>query len=384
MDKKARIPDADKIANRLLRDIRNGDYANYRKLIEDWNTKQREQGLPAVMTSQRFFKLMNTYSPLIQSMMDLNPENTHLQMMGVCTAMSKGAMWAKNTGLNMPRIKEESSISALKGIHRNDGKSAIVIGNGPSLYDNASGTNHLDVLKEHINDFDGIVLLADPLLERCINMGMGDYVTVVDGADIISKFFDNDAVRNLPDSNHKLKAIMSSATSPTVLKKWRGDTYFFVSSIAHEILPNATPLMCDFTELPDLNTGGNCGMLAWHMATWMGCKDIAVIGMDYGYKPGTSLENTSNYKQWKHLPEDQLKAQYGTYYNKHYDIEVTIDAVYESFRDVAMEWFTKFDEHGSNKTFNCTEGGTIEGTGNNGYKVTQMLFQDFLDAHKIK
>lgn len=370
-------------ANRLLRDIEDNDFDNYRALIEEWNETQKSNGLPATMTSQRFFKLMNTYSPLIKSMMDLNPENSHLQTMGVHTAMSKGAMWAKNTGTNMPRIKSEPSISALKGIHRKDEMAAIVIANGPSLSDNESRTNHLDVLKEQINDFNGIVLLADPLLERCINMGIGDYVTVVDGADIISKFFDNDAVTNLPNTDHKLKAIMSSATSPKVLEKWRNETYFFVASIAHEILPNATPLMCDFTGLPDLNTGGNCGMLAWHMAAWMGCKDIAVIGMDYGYKPGVSLENTSNYNQWKHLPPEQLAAQYGLYHNEHYGIDVTIDAVYESFRDVAIEWFTKFDEHGSNKTFNCTEGGTIEGIGNNGYKVQQMFFQDFLDAHKI-
>lgn len=385
-----------KYHNRLIKRIADEDWLSFRKLMSWHNENFKDKK----MTFGKFFKLMNTYSPVIQSIMQLDPDDSPIQRLGVNTALGHAKMWTSNIGNNVARIKSEHDIREFKG--KFSDKAAIIIGAGPSLHDNASGTNHLEVIKEYADKFDGIIIVVDRILSDCLRLGIGDYFTVVDGSEIIyDKFFDkkeeiscfNSAYTwardhgSLPDyyksrisldkKSYNMKAIMATCTHPSVVDAWKGKIYFFVATIPAEILPNATPLMCDFTDTSDINAGGNCGMLGWNIAMWMGIKEVALVGMDYSYKVTTPYEETSNYHQFAAQlgPEKAKELAFKDGYNKFFKTPYRIDDVYDAFKTVAHIWFEEYEKHGHH-TYNCTEGGALEGKG-----ITQMYLKDFLESH---
>lgn len=377
--------------NRLLKRISDDDWAAFNKL-KDWHNKSFPD---RKMTFRKFFKLTNTYSPIIQSIFQLDPNDSPIQRLGVNTALIHAKMWTANIGNNVNRIKAEHDIREFKG--KFAGKSAIVIGAGESLKNNASGTDHLQVIKEYADRFDGIVIVVDRILSDCLKLGIGDYFTVVDGAEIIyDKFFDNETLRTyndnlhitdhkyksgvLPKESYKMKGIMATCANEKVVNSWKGQIYFFVASIPTEILPNATPLMCDFTNTSDINAGGNCGALAWNICMWMGIKEVALVGMDYSYKVTTPHEETSNWHQYASiLGTDEAKKQaFKDGYNEFFKTPYRIDDIYEAFKSVAHIWFKAYETHGHH-TYNCTEGGALEGEG-----VEQMYLIDFLKSHLKK
>lgn len=384
-----RVPRPNKKVSRLIKGIQEEDWIEFNKL-KAWHN----ENFPDRKVSWGvIFKLFNTYRPIIQSLFQLNPDDSPIQRLGVNTALIHAKMWTSNIGNNVARIKLEHDIKEFKGKFKD--KSAIIIGAGESLKNNASGTDHLKVIREYVEKgYDGIIIVAGHILEDCLKIGIGDYFTVVDGSDLIySKYFDNTTIKkfnkylkspslelHVPDEALKMKAIMATCTHPKVVNAWNGDIFFFVASIPAEILPNATPLMCDFTGTSDINAGGNCGMLAWNIAMWMGIREVALVGMDYSYKITTPHEQTSNWEQYEtQLGAEQAKIQaFQDGYNKFFETPYRIDDIYQAFKSVAHVWFKGYKEHGYN-TYNCTEGGALEGEG-----IEQMYLKDFLESHMIK
>jgi hypothetical protein len=374
---------------RLIKGVTDEDWNSFRSIVAEHNKTFPDR--PVSMKS--FFKLMNTYSPLIESMMQLDPNDSPVQRLGVNTSLVHAKMWMQNIGNNITRIKKEDDIRSL--YQKFTDKSAIIIGAGESLYDNASGTNHLELIKKYSDKFDGIILVTGHMLEECLKLGIGDYFTVVDGSSIIyDKYFNNKTVKDLMDdwfvtdsrfmspnihsNSRRIAGIMATCTHPKVVNAWKGDIYFFVASIPQEILPNATSLMCDLTDSTDINAGGNCGMLGWNLAMWMGCKEVALVGMDYSYKIDTPYENNSNWEQFlTQAGGDVNKAREAYYegYNPFFKTPYRTDQVYGAFKDVAHIWFDAYTKRGY-ITYNCTEGGALHGKG-----IEQMYLEDFLRSH---
>lgn len=386
-NKLQQVPQSEKSTKitRLIKGIAQEDWTAFNSL-KAWHNKE----FPDRKISWGvIFKLFNTYSPIIQSLFQLDPNDNPIQRLGVNTVLVHAKMWTSNIGNNVTRIKAERDIRELKGKFKH--KSAIVIGAGESLKNNASGTDHLQLIKEYADKFDGIIIVVGHILSDCLKLGIGDYFTVVDGSEIIyDKFFNKEPVKRfneylkspkldlgIPVESLKMKGIMATCSHPSVVNSWNGCIYFFVASIPAEILPNATPLMCDFTGTSDINAGGNCGMLGWNIAAWMGCKEIALVGMDYSYKVTTPHEETSNWEQFEtQLGAEQAKIQsFKEGFNEYFKTPYRIDDIYEAFKGVAHVWFDAYNKHGQ-KTYNCTEGGALEGDG-----IEQMYLKDFLELH---
>lgn len=361
-----------KSGNRLIKRIADEDWDSFKHLM-DWHNENFKD---KKITFRKFFKLMNTYSPIVQSIMQLDPNDSPIQRLGVNTALNHAKMWTRNIGNNVVRIKSEHDIREFKSKFHD--KAAIVIGAGESLTNNASGTNHLEVIKEYAEKFDGIIIVTDRVLADCLKLGIGDYFTVVDGSEIIyDRFFNNEIVANYRNYNKNMKGIMATCTNEKVVNSWNGQIYFYVASIPAEILPNATPLMCDMTNTSEINAGGNCGALGWNICTWMGIKEIALVGFDYSYKVTTPHEETSNWEQFNtQLGSEAAKKQcFKDGYNKFFKTPYRIDDIYSAFKSVFHIWLKGYKEHGYN-TYNCSEGGSLEGEG-----ITQMYLKDFLKLH---
>ena len=383
--------------NHIIKKISDDDWNSFDQLKKWHNDNFKDKK----MTFRKFFKLMNTYSPLIQSLMQLPPEDSPLQRIGVHTAMGLAPMWVKNIGNNVNRIKAEKDISELFNMYKDKDKAALVVGAGPSLYDNASRTNHLETIQKYAEDFNGIIIVVDRILPDCLRLGIGDYFTVVDGSEVIKQFFDNDIVRQynidlgLPEHTEKymykwitedtkikipiMKGFMATCTHPTVVNSWKGQIYFYVPTIPQEILPNASSLMCDFTGNSEINAGGNCGMLAWNLAKWMGCKEVALCGIDYSYKITDDLTKTTNWAQFSRntTPEQAMKC-YKKGFNPDFDTPYIIDDLYAAFRTACFNYFTEYNKHES-YTYNCSEGGALHHE-----SIKPMYLEEFLKSHLKK
>jgi len=377
--------------NRLIKRIADTDWAAFKQLVNWHNNEFPDKG----MTFRKFFKLMNTYSPLIQSLMQLDPNDSPLQQIGVHTAIGLAPLWVSNIGNNINRIKAEHDIRELFNIYKGENKTALVVGAGPSLYDNASGTNHLKTIQKYQKNFDGIVIVVDRILSDCLKLGIGDYFTVVDGSEVIKQFFDTDEVRTfndnlhitdtkfrsteLPSRSYQIKAFMATCTHQTVVDSWNGEIYFYVPSIPQEVLPNATSLMCDFSGSSDINAGGNAGALAWSLAMWMGCKDVALVGMDYSYKVTDDLKKTTNWAQYtRNSTTEEAMKYYKKGVNLDFKTPYIIDDLYSAFRTAFFNYTTEYNKH-ERYTYNCTEGGALHNE-----SIKPIMLEDFLKLHLKK
>ena len=133
----------------------------------------------------------------------------------------------------------------------------------------------------------------------------------------------------------------------------------------------------EFTGKSDINAGGNCGMLAWNMAAYMGCTEIAMVGMDLSYKIDMPIEETQSYENYlKQLGKEHVHEAFVTGRNKFFKTPFRTDHVYGTFITTACVWLKAFKDRGICTTYNCTEGGAIQGKG-----IDNMYLKDFLDKH---
>jgi hypothetical protein len=321
------------------------------------------------------FKL---YQPVIETVLALPPEITRGMATGVHTVTNLMPMWAKSIRENMPYIVENPDIKKVSGKHENT--PAIVIGAGPSLFDNASGTDHLKML--HDSKFGGVIIATDRILRKCYEYGIyPDYVVVVDGSDrIYDRFFDHDIVR---ENAYHTTAILVNHADQSIAKDWGkygGGMIFFTCGISQEILPNAASIIGLITDNTEMNSGGNTGSFAINAAHYIKCSPVALIGMDMSYKIGTPLNETNYYESYKEktgfTDEEMWKDElFQTGHNPFFDVPYFTDTMFETYADPLKNyWIAEFGKNGT-KVINCTEGGALHSDG-----IECGWFKDFLET----
>jgi hypothetical protein len=334
-------------------------------LDEDWdefnNLRKRYK-----RSWQEVFINFKLYQPVIETVLALPPEISKGMATGVHTVTNLLPMWTKSIRENMPYIVENPDIKEVFGKHENT--PAITIGAGPSLFDNASGTDHLKMIAE--SDFDGVIIATDRILKDCYEYGIHpDYVVVVDGSErIYDRFFDHDIVR---ENAHHTTAIITNHTNPSVVKEWGeygGGIVFFTSGISQEILPNAASIIGLITDNTELNSGGNCGSFSINAAHSMKCNPVALIGMDFSYKIGTPLSDTHYYQSYKDrtgFTDEEMwdNELFKTFHNPFFDTDCIVDTMFLTYAEPLRDyWIKEFGKNGT-RIINCTEGGVLYGDG---------------------
>jgi len=313
---------------------------------------------------QDVFISFRLYEPVIETVLALPPEIGMGMATGVHTVTNLMPMWTKSIRENMPYIVENPDIKEVLAKHENT--PAIVIGAGPSLFDNASGTDHLKMLAE--SKFDGVIIATDRILKDCYEYGINpDYVVVVDGSDRIhDRYFDYDIVR---ENAHHTTAILTNHANPDVVKAWDehgGGMLFFTSGISQEILPNAASIIGLITDNTELNSGGNVGSFAINAAHYLKCSPVALIGMDMSYKIGTPLNETNYYHSYKQRTKFTDKEMWDdglfkTVHHPFFDTDCIVDSMFQVYADPLKNyWIKEFGKNGT-KITNCTEGGALYG-----------------------
>ncbi|GAI19764.1 unnamed protein product, partial [marine sediment metagenome] len=149
---------------------------------------------------------------------DKSPIERGLGFVADQTFQLKEELWANNLAENMPVVRPGRDIKELPKLN---GSSAVVVGAGPSV----ERHGHLRLLKE--SGYGGTIIACDKILLPCLKVGVTpDIVISIDGAQVISKFFDDPMITE----NGKTKAALNVITHPDTLANVHCEKYFFMTT----------------------------------------------------------------------------------------------------------------------------------------------------------
>ena len=305
--------------------------------------------------------------------------------LGQATFERLSAVGLANAELNQARIGR--SILDLAATPPGEGDAAIVIGAGPSLRRRAS--------LERIRDsgFAGAIVSVDAALGACLRAGVVPHVvvTVDPHPERIVRWFGDPSLTTAPADDYfrrqemdpvhaadettanrallelvdghaaRLRVAVATSASPAVVGRcekagvslywWNPmyDDYDGPDSVSRR-LHTANGLPC-------LNGGGNVGTAAWVMShAVLGKRRVALVGMDFGYAPGTPYAKTQYYPELRALLGDRF-AEAFVHLENPLGERWFCDPAYCWFRDVFFEMAADADC----ETVNCTEGGILFG-----------------------
>lgn len=332
---------------------------------------------------------------------DVHLEDSPAEMVQKHTRDGLLEVWVKNLAQNLPRIWDGKTIRDLVPEEAREleakgedpdvpvpGKSAIVVGRGPSLKRQRS----LSMLRD--SGYRGTLMLSDGALVEALEAGIkppdyeGFYVMTVDGNhDKIWKWYSHPLVDQYGKS---IKAVLCTAAAPNVAERCEEagvEVYWF-----HPMFDNWRNIE-SFTKIeqlitkcerhpngvPAMQAGGNAGAAAW-VLSWLVLRrnPVALIGMDLGYLPDDDLSETYYWGSMMEATRGNVLAvqtQYASVFNPDLGVEAIVDPVFahyrQAFQDMALgtpRWL---------QTMNCTGGGSLFGEG-----ITTVPFAKFLGENK--
>jgi hypothetical protein len=293
-----------------------------------------------------------------------------------------------NAERNQPRIVR--SVLELAETPLGAGDVAIVVGAGPSLQRRRS----LERLR--VSGFAGTVVAADGALGACLRAGVVPHVVVsVDPHhERIVRWFGDPMLTAVPADDYfrrqemdpvhredelaanrallklvdaygpKIKIAAATSVAPAVVERCeqaRMDLYWWNPMYDDYDMPGSlSRRLWEMNGLPCLNGGGNVGSAAWVLThAVLGKRQIGLVGMDFGYAPGTPYEKTQYYPELVQLLGDRFAEAYTQVPNPYVGETWFCDPAYLWFRDVFLSTAREADC----ETFNCTEGGILFGDG---------------------
>jgi Protein of unknown function DUF115 len=304
----------------------------------------------------------------------------------------------ENEARNRPHI--ERSVLELAGLPLGAGDRAVVVAAGPSLRRRDS------VRRLARTGFEGTIVAVDSALGACLREGVVPHavVTVDPHAARIVRWFGDPALtapsaddyfrRQEMDAAHaqnevaanrallelvdrhgaRLRVAAATSAAPAVVARCRaaGMTLYWWNPMYddYDRADSVSRRLHRANGLPCLNGGGNVGTAAWVMAhAVLGKRRVALIGMDFGYAPGTPYERTQYYPELRELFGDRLDEAFIRVENPLSGETWLTDPAYYWFRDV----FFEMAREAECETFNCTEGGIVFGP-----EVKAMTLEEFV------
>jgi hypothetical protein len=298
------------------------------------------------------------------------------------------AVGLANAERNRPRIIR--SVLELAETPLGAGDVAIVVGAGPSLQRRRS----LERLR--VSGFAGTVVAADGALGACLRAGVMPHVVVsVDPhPERIVRWFGDPTLTAAPADDYfrrqemdpvhrddelaanrallklvdaygpKIKVAAATSAAPAVVERCeqaRMELYWWNPMYDDYDQPGSlSRRLWEMNGLPCLNGGGNVGTAAWVLThAVLGKRRIGLVGMDFGYAPGTPYEKTQYYPELLQLLGGRFAEAYTQVPNPHVGETWFCDPAYLWFREVFLAMAREAD----GETFNCTEGGILFGDG---------------------
>lgn len=285
-------------------------------------------------------------------------------------------MWMNSVGENMHAIRLGFDINK---IPLQTGEPAIVIGSGPSV----DRYGHLFRVKRCLEEgFDGKVFACDKAFKPCLDAGITpDYVVSVDGDERVTDFFKN-TVNHVNLKERPIVIFNAATIHPETFKfvDERFHVYWFQGMVDN---PNekksVTRVLHYMMRKTMLESLGNVGGMAWHLAYYLGCNPVGLVGLDFGYMAGTKIEDTIYYKAYLHMlelaKEDPLLVDryYRVITNPDSETEVLVDINWDNYAYVFKLYAKKAWIQSKLRTINCNPSSSLFGEG-----IEYMPLEEFL------
>lgn len=283
-----------------------------------------------------------------------------------------------------------------------EGEAIVVVG-GPSLH------RKKPIAKIVASSFKGSIITADGSLGYCLRNGLvPNYVISVDPDPLshrIVRWFGDPDLDKRPEDDYfsrqdldqehwknesrtneelielvnkygnRIKAVIATCANPAVTKRCADsgmDLYWWNPLYDDYDQPDSiTRKVFESNRIPCLTTGGNVGTSAWIIAhTILRKKNVALVGMDLSYAPGTSPLNTQYYYELvKLLGKERVTEAFVHIYNPYLKEAWFADPAYNWYRKVFLELAKEADC----TTYNCTEGGVLFGDNINFIPLADFL-----------
>ena len=309
----------------------------------------------------------------------------------------------------------KNNISNIKFMHKNINElhksteiknSAIVVSAGPGLH----YSNTLETLAN--SKYKGVVIAIDGSYVKCIKAGIvPDYVLTLDPhpTRLVRWFGDYDFEKNMENDDYfsrqdldidfrdnslkqnqenielvnkfanKTKLIISSTSPLNVVQRTIDagfDMYWWLPLVDNPDEGNSlTRKMYQSSKLPAMNTGGNVGTAAWVFAKfWLNIENVAVIGMDLGYKKNLPYSMTQTYPELSGIfGEENISAEFFPEFENPLTNEIFYtDPTYAWYRQNIIDMINNTDS----KLYNCTEGGILFGS-----NIENIRLVDFIEQN---
>lgn len=240
----------------------------------------------------------------------------------VASLPQRGLDWHRETILENSRRNAEKVIYTVRDLPR-DIRPALIVSAGPSLYRQGIPSRLAALDHKAIT-----VIAADGAYIQCLKAGITpDFVVTLDPhptrmvrwfgdpnylenashddyfqrQDLDIAFRENAAQQNAEnirtvDQNPVPLVICTTAPENVVARTHRHPRFWFAPLVDSPAQDGLTRAICKATGCPALNTGGTVGTAAWNFAhSFLRSRNIATVGMDFGYYADTPLEQTQSW-----------------------------------------------------------------------------------------
>ena len=281
--------------------------------------------------------------------------------------------------------------------------SAIVIAAGPSLH-------RQDPVADIVESgYAGDIIAADGALGYCLRNGLvPDYLVTLDphatrvsrwfgDPDLESRVEEDDYFRRQDLDPHLgtdelrrnrelielvnrhgtgIRVAICTSVSPSVTRRCReaGMELYWWNPLMDDVeQPDSlTRRLHRMNRAPCMVSGGNVGAAAWVLASQvLGKTEVALVGMDFSYAPGTPIERTQYYRELIELFGERAQEALIPVENPYLQQTWITDPAYYWYRETFLEMAARSEC----VTFNCTEGGILFGDA-----VRWMPLKEFLTA----
>lgn len=253
----------------------------------------------------------------------------------VCTAM-----WFQNIRYNFLThvLGKPRSLDLRKDYAVGDAP-CICVGGGPSITDEQL---------EELANFKGKVFCCNKTYPRLVKYRNPDFVTIIHGTPEIVQAFSEEATQLAMRESQTVFIVA------TCVDKGVGDILaanvpperlvWFNASIPDMFMENIDMMMTLFTDLPNIDTGGNVGVFSLIMATELGAKEVAILGMEHCFDLDPKWKNVDTLDYTiSYFPEDnQLYA---------------MTPVFRGYYEVLLRWLSQVK--GNIKVVNLTPKGPL-------------------------
>ena len=310
--------------------------------------------------------------------------------MAELTALRSAEVALANAKDNQRHVRWTADDLAADAARLAPGDSAVVIGAGPSLH----RQHPAQMLREH--GYDGTIIAADGALSYCLRNGLVPHflVTLDPDPSRMCRWFGDTELESRPDDDYfrrqdldpylgtderarnrelielvnrhgsSMRAIICTSVAPNVTRRCleSGMTLYWWNPLLDDVErpESLARRLYQMNRIPCMVSGGNVGAAAWVAAhQLLGKRQIALVGMDFGYAPGTPIERTQYFSTLAELFGDRAHDALIRVKNPHLKDAWLTDPAYYWYRDAFLDMAAQAPA----VTYNCTEGGILFGRG---------------------